>query len=126
LLDPSPDAPPPDGGLRLVVPMRRVRARFEGLRMVATGLVLAAAGIWLLLMGSDGLFSLARLIGVFLFVQGVFQVPPGLLLLVRGRETADIELVGAASGLSPRPRRAPRRGGGGRPALDDAADRPAG
>jgi membrane associated rhomboid family serine protease len=94
LLDPSPDAPPPDGGLRLVVPMRRVRARFEGLRMVATGLVLAAAGIWLLLMGSDGLFSLARLIGVFLFVQGVFQVPPGLLLLVRGRETADIELVG--------------------------------
>ena len=29
LLDPSPDAPPPDGGLRLVVPMRRVRARFE-------------------------------------------------------------------------------------------------
>ena len=61
MLDPSPDAPPPDGGLRLVVPLRPARARFEGLRMVATGLVMAAAGIWLLLKGPDGLFSLARL-----------------------------------------------------------------
>lgn len=62
--------------------------------MVLLGLLMFASGFWLVLAGPGGAWSFVRLVGVLVGVQGLFQVPIGLYLVVRGREAGDIELQG--------------------------------
>ncbi|MCB9549497.1 MAG: rhomboid family intramembrane serine protease [Myxococcales bacterium] len=79
---------------RLVFPLRRRNTRVEGLRMAGVGLAMMVAGGLGLGAGGGGVVSPFRLIGVLIAFSGFFQLLPGLLLVIRGREEGDVELDG--------------------------------
>lgn len=60
--------------------------------MALIGVAMLIGGGWLLSGAAPGPVSLMRLAGILLAFQGIFQIVPGLLLAVRGRVEADIEL----------------------------------
>ncbi|MEZ4474163.1 MAG: rhomboid family intramembrane serine protease [bacterium] len=79
---------------RLVFPLRPRNARADGLRMAGMGLAMMLIGGVALGAGGDGSVNPLRLVGVLVGFSGLFQLLPGLLLVIRGREPGDVELVG--------------------------------
>lgn len=76
----------------LIVPLRPRNVRQEGLRLIAFGGMMAVAGGMALMQGSAGGFSLFRVFGFIVGINGLFSLGIGLWQVVRGREAGDIEL----------------------------------
>ena len=89
---------------RLIFPLQARNARQEGLRMIAFGAMMAAAGAFALINSGDGTISAPRLIGFLIGFSGLFNIGLGLVQVVRGRDEGDVEIDGDVLRAFPRER----------------------